>query len=77
MANHSGKLYVAALRGSAVLEFDPEIGEYREVITDLGRIRDVLIEDNNLYFISNNSDGRGNPQDNDDELYRISLSDLN
>ena len=77
MEYHNGKLYVAALRGSAVLEFDLETGEYREVITGLGRIRDVLIEDNYLYFISNNSDGRGNPQENDDQLYRISLSDLN
>jgi glucose/arabinose dehydrogenase len=77
MDNYNGKLYVAALRGSAVLEFDLQTGEYREVITDLGRIRDVRIEDNYLYFISNNSDGRGNPQDNDDKLYRISLSDLN
>ena len=53
MDNYNGKLYVAALKGSAVLEFDLETGEYREVITGLGRIRDVLIEDNYLYFISN------------------------
>ncbi|WLR46567.1 sorbosone dehydrogenase family protein [Halobacillus litoralis] len=76
MDNYEGELFVAALRGSAVLEFDLETGEYREVITGLGRIRDVQIKDNNLYFISNNTDGRGNPQDNDDKLYRISLSDL-
>lgn len=72
-----GKLYVAALRGSAVLEFDLETNEQRELITGLGRIRDVLIEDNYLYFISNNSDGRGNPQENEDKLYRILLTDLN
>lgn len=76
MDNYNGKLYVAALRGSAVLEFDLETGEYREVITGLGRIRDVRIDDNNLYFISNNGDGRGAPEDNDDKLYRISLSEL-
>ncbi|WP_394217552.1 PQQ-dependent sugar dehydrogenase [Halobacillus trueperi] len=76
MDNFEGKLFVAALRGSAVLEFDLETGEYREVITGVGRVRDVHIKDNNLYFISNNTDGRGNPQDNDDKLYRISLSDL-
>lgn len=72
-----GKLYVAALRGSAVLEFDLETNEQRELITGLGRIRDVFIEDESLYFISNNSDGRGNPQENDDKLYRISLSQSN
>lgn len=75
MDYYNGKLYVAALRGTAVLEFDLETGEHREVITGLGRIRDVIIEDNYLYFISNNSDGRGNPKKNDDKFYRISLSD--
>nr|WP_309101799.1 sorbosone dehydrogenase family protein [Fredinandcohnia onubensis] len=76
MDYYNGKLYVAALRGSAVLEFDFETGGYREVITGLGRIRDVLIEDDSLYFISNNTDGRGAPEENDDKLYRISLSEL-
>jgi glucose/arabinose dehydrogenase len=74
---YNNKLYVAALRGSAVLEFNLETGEYREVITDLGRIRDILIEDNYLYFISNNRDGRGTPQENDDKLYRVLLSEIN
>jgi len=73
MNESNEKLYVAALRGSAVLEFDLATGEQREIVTDFGRIRDVRIEDNNLYFISNNSDGRGTPQENDDKLYRISL----
>lgn len=76
MAFENGKIYVAALRGTAVLEFDLETNEQTEVITDLGRIRDVLIEDGNLYFISNNLDGRGSPEDNDDRLYSIPLSDL-
>lgn len=75
MDNDEGKLFVAALRGSAVLEFDLETGEHREVITGLGRVRDVRIEDNDLYFISNNKDGRGSPEGNDDRLYRILLSE--
>ncbi|MDN4608782.1 PQQ-dependent sugar dehydrogenase [Sporosarcina highlanderae] len=73
MDNYNGKLYVAALRGTAVLEFNLETGEYDKVITGFGRIRDVLVVENYLYFISNNSDGRGNPQNNDDKLYRIPL----
>ena len=77
MAYNDGKVYVAALRGSAVLEFDLETNEHRELITGLGRIRDVFIEDEFLYFISNNSDGRGNPQENDDKLYKISLTRSN
>jgi glucose/arabinose dehydrogenase len=67
------KLYIASLRGAAILEFNLETGEQNKIITGLGRIRDVLIEDNFLYFISNNTDGRGNPQENDDKLYKISL----
>ena len=73
MDYYNGKLYVAALRGSAVLEFDIETGKQRAIVTGLGRIRDVIIEDNFLYFISNNTDGRGNPQENDDKLYKIKL----
>ncbi|MCL6605030.1 MAG: sorbosone dehydrogenase family protein [Paenibacillus sp.] len=75
MDYYNGTLYVAALRGSALIEFDLETGGQKEVITGLGRIRDVLIEDNYLYFISNNSDGRGNPKENEDKLYRISLAE--
>lgn len=77
MDTYGGKLYVASLRGTAILEFDLVKGEQREIITGLGRIRDILIEDDFLYFISNNTDGRGNPQENDDKLYRISLLQLN
>ena len=76
MAYSDGKLYVAALRGSAVLEFDLESKKLREVITGLGRIRDVYIKDGFLYFASNNTDGRGNPLDKDDKLYQIPLAEL-
>ncbi len=73
---YDGKLYVAALRGTALLAFDIEKKEYREVITGLGRIRDVYIEGEMLYFVTNNTDGCGNPQPNDDKLYKISFSQL-
>lgn len=74
MADANGKLYAAALRGAAVLEFDPDAGEQRSVITGYGRIRDVRINGRYLYFITNNTDGRGDPQQNDDKLYRIPIS---
>ncbi|WP_027963309.1 PQQ-dependent sugar dehydrogenase [Halalkalibacillus halophilus] len=76
MSYNEGLLYVAALRGSAVLEFDLETGDYRQVISELGRIRDVRVENDYLYFVSNTTDGRGNPDDTDDRLYRIELSEL-
>lgn len=73
---HDNKLYVAGLRGNAVFVFDLETGEERAVLTDYGRIRDVYIEEDYLYFITNNTDGRGNPEDADDRLYRIGISEL-
>ncbi len=76
MSFYNGKLYVAALRGTAVLAFDPASGEQKEIVTGLGRIRDVLADGDYLYFITNNTDGRGEPQDNGDKLYRLPLSGL-
>ncbi|MGG0719008.1 PQQ-dependent sugar dehydrogenase [Robertmurraya massiliosenegalensis] len=76
MAFHEGKLYVATLRGNAVREFNLDTGETKEVITGLGRIRDVMIEDGILYFVSNNTDGRGTPEESDDRLYKVELSEI-
>ncbi|MDX8045833.1 PQQ-dependent sugar dehydrogenase [Gracilibacillus sp. S3-1-1] len=73
MAYHDGKLYVAALRGTAVLAFDLETEGYEEVVSDIGRVRDVWIEQDNLYVVTNNTDGRGTPGEADDILYKVSL----
>jgi glucose/arabinose dehydrogenase len=75
IAIKNGKLYAAALRGTAVLEFNLETGDQRKLITGAGRIRDVFISEDVLYFASNNTDGRGTPGPNDDKLYKIRLSD--
>lgn len=76
MAYHENKIYVSALRGNAVLEFDLETNEERELFTEFGRIRDVYIDGEYLYFISNNTDGRGEPEEDDDKLYRILISEI-
>ncbi|MFK9091639.1 PQQ-dependent sugar dehydrogenase [Bacillus salipaludis] len=76
MAAAGGKLYVATLKGNAVREFDLEQKQSRLVISDLGRIRDVFVDGDYLYFVSNNTDGRGNPDEKDDKLYRVRLGDL-
>jgi len=76
MAAHNGKLYVAALRGNAVRQFDLEKKISNPVITGFGRIRDVFVDGEYLYFVSNNTDGRGNPDENDDKLYRVLLTNL-
>jgi glucose/arabinose dehydrogenase len=76
MAVLNGKLYVAALRGNAVREYDLEQNTTRAVITGLGRIRDVFADGDYLYFVSNNTDGRGHPDEGDDKLYRVYASNL-
>lgn len=73
MTFYNGKLYVAALRGTAILAFNLDTKEVEEIVDDVGRIRDVWIEEDKLYFITNNTDGRGNPSNNDDQLYSLDL----
>jgi len=67
------QLYAAALRGTAVLTFDVNMKKQDVLLSEFGRIRDVFMDDSYLYFISNNTDGRGNPQPDDDKLYRTPL----
>lgn len=76
IAYYNGKIYVAVLRGNAVLEFDLSSGTQRKIVTGLGRIRDVFVDGDSLYFVSNNTDGRGDPLQNDDKLYRLQFSKL-
>ncbi|MDF2856559.1 MAG: glucose dehydrogenase-B [Neobacillus sp.] len=76
MAAFDGKLYTATLRGNAVREFDLGKKATSSVIDGLGRIRDLFIDGDYLYFVSNNTDGRGTPDEKDDKLYRVLLSNL-
>lgn len=72
-----GKLYIATLRGESLKRYDVQSGKMTDIITDSGRIRDVFVDEGSLYFISNNTDGRGNPDEKDDKLYRLPLSQIN
>ncbi|WP_082232516.1 PQQ-dependent sugar dehydrogenase [Halobacillus massiliensis] len=64
------KIYIASLRGSALRTLNLQ-GEDNQVVTnDYGRIRDVELADGAIYFITNNTDGRGNADSNDDRLIR-------
>ena len=66
---HDGALYIAALRGTAIKVMDPESAEITDSIEGYGRIRDVHSDGDDLYFITNNTDGRGTPTEGDDKLY--------
>jgi len=68
-----GILYAAQLRGEGVLAFNIQNKTYEQIISNFGRIRDVFIFDGDLYFITNNTDGRGTPRPEDDKLIKISL----
>ncbi|MED3561044.1 sorbosone dehydrogenase family protein [Bacillus xiapuensis] len=76
MDTAGSKLYVAALRGNSVREYDLQRNTTKPVISGLGRIRDIYIDGEYLYFVSNNTDGRGNPVQNDDQFCRVRLGNL-
>ncbi|WP_409303319.1 PQQ-dependent sugar dehydrogenase [Peribacillus sp. SCS-155] len=73
IAYHQNIIYAAALRGEAVKAFNLKTDEISDMVSGRGRIRDVFIDGDALYFISNNTDGRGTPDQQDDRLYRIQL----
>lgn len=49
--------------------------EEEEIITDLGRIRDVVERDGYLYVATSNRDGRGISRPGDDKIIKITLID--
>ncbi|MFF2754724.1 PQQ-dependent sugar dehydrogenase [Psychrobacillus sp. NPDC058041] len=68
---HKGKLYVASLRGEAVKVMNVSTGDVERSITGFGRVRDVFSDGEYIYFVTNNTDGRGSPNNGDDVLYRL------
>ncbi|QQK74461.1 PQQ-dependent sugar dehydrogenase [Salicibibacter cibarius] len=63
--------YVTGLAGESLMLFDVDESEMETVLEDEGRLRDVLIDDDDVYVITNNTDGRGDPGENDDRLLRL------
>ncbi|MBO1910477.1 PQQ-dependent sugar dehydrogenase, partial [Microvirga sp. 3-52] len=74
MAFHKNFLYVASLRGQEILVINPENRQVVDTIKGFGRVRDVFSDDESLFFISNNTDGRGNPANDDDVLYQLTIN---
>jgi len=72
----NGKLYIATLRGARVRSYDVESGRIDTILDINSRMRDVYIEDSVLYTITNNTDGRGNPKEDDDKLLSIPLTGI-
>ncbi len=72
----NGDLVFASLAGQSVKRFDTETHIVSDLLTGFGRVRDVLVAGDTLYFVSNNTDGRGIPRENDDKLYEVDLKSL-
>lgn len=73
IAIKSNKIYVANLRGESIKVFNLPDGTVDTLFENAGRMRDVLIENDTLFMITNNRDGRGNPREGDDKLFEIFL----
>ncbi|UTR11497.1 PQQ-dependent sugar dehydrogenase [Evansella sp. LMS18] len=67
------QLFVTGLRGQNLYVLSEENSELKEVFSGEGRLRDVKVHEGNLYVITNNTDGRGNPDGNDDRLLRLTI----
>ncbi|KIL49668.1 PQQ-dependent sugar dehydrogenase [Jeotgalibacillus soli] len=72
-AVYNQELIFATLRGESVKSVNLETGEIASLIEVYGRIRDVKVRNGELYFATNNRDGRGNPSSVDDQLVRVRL----
>ena len=73
-------LFLAALRGERIWSVAPATAGGELTATqwfpgEFGRIRDVTAApDGSLWFIGNNTDGRGSPREGDDRLFRVPLT---
>ncbi|MBM7619293.1 glucose/arabinose dehydrogenase [Bacillus tianshenii] len=71
---HNGSLFVASLRGEMIRKFELESKKEYALVEGFGRMRDVLVDGDTIYAVTNNTDGRGNPIPEDDRLIKIPLN---
>lgn len=79
MAYSDGSLYFSGLRGEALYQAkiaqDGSLSLTEHFKGQFGRIRAVVIgPDGNLYFSTSNTDGRGNPDEDDDKIIKVILT---
>lgn len=75
-----GSIFFGGLRGSAV--YEARLGENNEVSEflihfegEFGRVRNVQLgPDGMMYLLTNNTDGRGTPEESDDRIIRFNPS---
>ncbi|ACL41239.1 glucose sorbosone dehydrogenase [Pseudarthrobacter chlorophenolicus A6] len=77
MAHSGGSLFIANLRGQVLRSVpvsDPSTST-EHFGQEFGRLRDVTVApDGQLWFVTNNTDGRGSPRQGDDRILAVPLS---
>ncbi|QAV70298.1 PQQ-dependent sugar dehydrogenase [Salinibacterium sp. UTAS2018] len=72
-----GTLFMAGLGGERLWEIhpnDPTVPSKGWFTDDVGRLRDVIPgPDGNLWMLTNNTDGRGDPREGDDRIVQVEL----
>jgi glucose/arabinose dehydrogenase len=69
-------IYVANLRGERLraIPVDSPATAQDLYVGEFGRLRDVAVAvDGSLWFLTNNTDGRGEPRSGDDRILRVSI----
>lgn len=75
MAYADGALYFAGLRGETLYSYTISSHTLsKHLVKTYGRLRTVVIHDSYLYILTNNTDGRGTPKENDDKIIRIPMA---
>ncbi len=78
MTHAGGTLFLANLRGQVLRSVpvsDPATST-EHFSREYGRIRDVTVSpDGRLWFLTNNTDGRGDPQPGDDRILAVDLAE--
>ena len=72
----SDTIFMASLRGERLWRIEPSTGVVDDwFVNSFGRLRDVVSgPDATLWFVSNNTDGRGTPTSGDDRLYQVEVA---
>lgn len=80
LAYADGLLYFTGLRGQtlyqAKINNDNTVSLTRHFSGQYGRLRAVVVHNDDLYFSTSNRDGRGAPASGDDHIYAVPLKDL-
>lgn len=71
MTELGGKLYFGTLVGQSLRSIETTTKQVEQVVSDRGRVRDVMTDGGMLYYITNNTDGRGNPKKSDDVFVQL------